>query len=589
MSGSSVTVKISKERYESSTYKTTPGGKGHLCKPVIVDIRKTHFGVFSHKRPSASKDVDLLKQTFQNLLGFHPDPYVINDEYSKKETDPLYSVENLKKELKNIYNEEITKDSEMFVCVVLAFGESGYFYLPNDPIDCFNPRSQEPPKFSVNDLLLSFKGNQCPHLILKPKVFLIQTCNPNLVQINKAQLSMGSGPLPQIQRTPIEADILIYQSIISGEYSAHKGNTDSKSACQFVYALFKEVEALTDDREEFELTDLILNVNRSLEDFIEEEYNKSNDGNKSWNIGPPEVPVCIDQLTKKLVLKTRVLSVLLEHLPRQPKVNSVVVDFEAGLWQAIRETLPDLDIHGCVFHWTQAELMVYLEETWINNPLWPTHSWSVFRQSIRTNNDVEGWHRRLNDQSPNGQLPFYVLVPLLHQEANLLPLQRKLVSEGKLCRRQRKTGQQQRIFHLWDLYEAREIRSLRFLTKCGLHVCGNACFLFPVRFVTVGYIDRIKPNTKSELGENIDNIGSTDGKSACQFVYALYKEVTALTDHREEFELTDLILNVNKSLEDFIREGHFKSEERNKPWNIEPPEVPVCIDQLTKKLVLKTQ
>ncbi|XP_061192163.1 uncharacterized protein LOC133200365 [Saccostrea echinata] len=215
-----------------------------------------------------------------------------------------------------------------------------------------------------------------------------------------------------------------------------------------------------------------------------------------------------------------VLSVLLEHLPRQPEVNSVVVDFEAGLWQAIRETLPDLNIHGCVFHWTQAvwrkaasiglssayrhddgthdlislglpflpsahigqafnklrerastplleELMVYLEETWIDNPLWPTHSWSVFRQSIRTNNDVEGWHRRLNDQSPNGQLPFYVLVPLLHQEANLLPLQRKLVSEGKLCRRQRKTGQQQRIFRLWDQYESKEIRSLRFLSKCG--------------------------------------------------------------------------------------------------------------------------
>lgn len=113
------------------------------------------------------------------------------------------------------------------------------------------------------------------------------------------------------------------------------------------------------------------------------------------------------------------------------------------------------------------ELMTYLEETWITNPMWPTKCWSVYRQSIRTNNDVEGWHRRLNDKSPNGQLPFYILVPLLHQEASLLPLQRKLVSEGKLCRRQRKTGQQQRIFRLWDKYEDKQLRSRRFLFLCG--------------------------------------------------------------------------------------------------------------------------
>uniref|UniRef100_A0A8W8L892 MULE transposase domain-containing protein n=1 Tax=Magallana gigas TaxID=29159 RepID=A0A8W8L892_MAGGI len=186
----------------------------------------------------------------------------------------------------------------------------------------------------------------------------------------------------------------------------------------------------------------------------------------------------------------KVLSVLLDHMPRQPKVDSVVVDFEAGLWQAIRETMPDLEIHGCAFHWTQAvwqnhiapafrqlrglaatpqleELMTYLEETWIINPMWPTKFWSVYLQSIRTNNDVEGWHRRLNDKSPYGQLPFYILVPLLHQEASLLPLQHKLVSEGKLCRRQRKTGQQQRIFQLWDKYEDKQLRSRRFLFLCG--------------------------------------------------------------------------------------------------------------------------
>ncbi|XP_062577871.1 uncharacterized protein LOC134239736 [Saccostrea cucullata] len=107
--------------------------------------------------------------------------------------------------------------------------------------------------------------------------------------------------------------------------------------------------------------------------------------------------------------------------------------------------------------------------------------------------------------------------------------------------------------------------------------------------VSGGYTDRMKPNTKSGLGEIIDQRETTDHQPACQFVYALYKEVTALTDDKEEFEITDLILNVNKSLEDFIEKEHYKSDKKNTTWNIEPPEVPVCIDQLTKKLVLKTR
>ena len=32
----------------------------------------------------------------------------------------------------------------------------------------------------------------------------------------------------------------------------------------------------------------------------------------------------------------------------------------------------------------------YIRATWIENQTWPTTSWSVFMQAIRTNNDVEG-------------------------------------------------------------------------------------------------------------------------------------------------------------------------------------------------------
>jgi hypothetical protein len=44
-----------------------------------------------------------------------------------------------------------------------------------------------------------------------------------------------------------------------------------------------------------------------------------------------------------------------------------------------------------------------------------------------TNNNVEGWHNRLNTKAHHAQLPFYVLVPKLLKEleAKLLPIQRK--------------------------------------------------------------------------------------------------------------------------------------------------------------------
>ena len=76
-------------------------------------------------------------------------------------------------------------------------------------------------------------------------------------------------------------------------------------------------------------------------------------------------------------------------------------------------------------------------------------------QPIRTNNDCEGWHRRLNGRAVNGKLPFYVLVPLLHEEARTVQLQQKLLSDSKLKRCQRKKYRtvQAKLFNVWEAYE----------------------------------------------------------------------------------------------------------------------------------------
>jgi hypothetical protein len=118
-----------------------------------------------------------------------------------------------------------------------------------------------------------------------------------------------------------------------------------------------------------------------------------------------------------------------------------------GAWGAIKHHFPTADIKGCVFHWSQAvlrkvaklglktaydqkqsthifirkilalpflpsdhirpaflqlvqtsttgtqqlqQLMTYLSRTWFTNTVWNVRQWSVYQQTVRTNNDVEG-------------------------------------------------------------------------------------------------------------------------------------------------------------------------------------------------------
>ena len=44
-------------------------------------------------------------------------------------------------------------------------------------------------------------------------------------------------------------------------------------------------------------------------------------------------------------------------------------------------------------------LVDYMRSTWVENATWPPEAWSIFMQPIPTNNDLDGWHRRLNTQS----------------------------------------------------------------------------------------------------------------------------------------------------------------------------------------------
>ena len=45
----------------------------------------------------------------------------------------------------------------------------------------------------------------------------------------------------------------------------------------------------------------------------------------------------------------------------------------------------------------------YVRLNWVDG-CWRPATWSVFHQPVRTNNDVEGWHHRLNAKASHGRL-----------------------------------------------------------------------------------------------------------------------------------------------------------------------------------------
>ena len=71
-------------------------------------------------------------------------------------------------------------------------------------------------------------------------------------------------------------------------------------------------------------------------------------------------------------------------------------------------------------------LTKYLSKTWVFSTSRPPASWTTFKRSVRTNNDAEGWHHRLNKRAPHDHMNVYLLVKLRHEQALLLPLQVRL-------------------------------------------------------------------------------------------------------------------------------------------------------------------
>ena len=110
-----------------------------------------------------------------------------------------------------------------------------------------------------------------------------------------------------------------------------------------------------------------------------------------------------------------------------------------------------------------------MRTTWIESAQFPPTSWCWYREAIRTNNEVEGWHLKLIKTAKKGNVQLYNLISLLGQDAKLVKLNCVLVKQERLARRQRKSTEVMhlRLVEWWDAYAAGQIQYPKLLERAA--------------------------------------------------------------------------------------------------------------------------
>ena len=116
-----------------------------------------------------------------------------------------------------------------------------------------------------------------------------------------------------------------------------------------------------------------------------------------------------------------------------------------------------------------SDLMTYMRATWFNSSVWKPVNLCSYQRLVRINNDVEGYHRRLNMRCITAHPPIYKLLEVIHSEARLVELTAKLVSSNAvgMTRSKKTTEKQARLNTLLDRYGSDHITISEFLVEAS--------------------------------------------------------------------------------------------------------------------------
>lgn len=116
-----------------------------------------------------------------------------------------------------------------------------------------------------------------------------------------------------------------------------------------------------------------------------------------------------------------------------------------------------------------AKFCKYVEKTWMKSSIWPPQAWSTYLEEERTNNDLEGWHTKLNN-GKNDAYNLFHLIDVLLREGNKIPMQAKLLSQKQRLRIQKKStiSLESKLVDLWSRYKSQKLSSKALLEQCAV-------------------------------------------------------------------------------------------------------------------------
>ncbi|XP_040823211.1 caspase-6-like [Ochotona curzoniae] len=177
-------------------------------------------------------------------------------------------------------------DADCFVCVFLSHGEGNHIYAYDAKIE-------------IQTLTALFKGDKCPSLVGKPKIFIIQACRGEeydepVIPMDAVDSEIGGQDnnmmevdVASVYTLPAGADFLMCYSVAEGYYSFR----DPKEGSWYIQDL---CEMLGKYGSSLEFTELLTLVNRKVS---QRRVNISKNPNV---IGKKQIPCFASMLTKKL-------------------------------------------------------------------------------------------------------------------------------------------------------------------------------------------------------------------------------------------------------------------------------------------------
>ncbi|XP_053559526.1 LOW QUALITY PROTEIN: caspase-6 [Bombina bombina] len=181
-------------------------------------------------------------------------------------------------------------DADSFICVFLSHGEDNHIFTYDAKIE-------------IEKLTHLFKGDKCPSLVGKPKIFIIQACRGDKHDDPvETDATDGSTPAPDVNQVEVDAasvytlpagaDFLMCYSVAQGYYS-HRETIFGSWYIQDLCELLKTYGTA------LEFTELLTLVNRKVS---MRSVGNCLDRNA---IGKKQVPCFASMLTKKLYLKPK--------------------------------------------------------------------------------------------------------------------------------------------------------------------------------------------------------------------------------------------------------------------------------------------